>query len=806
MSTELISHPDKLLVTHLSEVAKIATNVLRGKSFNFFLNFNDEIIDVTGIIPDLMYLATSFHDLGKATSFFQAYIRNPEAEHDKRKNHALISALFVYFITEKHLEKYEFDTALKQLLSVFVYSAVKRHHGKLDNLSNEIILEPELQDLLREQVNSIDSGQITEIIEELLNDYKIGFAWTDFVDFIKNASYDEVFDDFSFDILDDKYREIDTKTRFALFYLHQLIYSTLLYADKNDVILKDSNTSIKQSDVVEKIDDFRDKNNFNNPKSEINKLKNDAFFESSAYLKKVFQKDKHIYSVTLPTGLGKTITAFMLADKLRKLTGFQNSKIIINIPFTSIIDQNFEVYADILNTYNTDILLKHHHLAEPVYKTNENTTDYYESKFLIETWQSDIVVTTFVQFLETILSCDKTKLMKFAHLANSVILLDEIQTIPYELWETIRETFKILGEKFNIYFILISATQPLIFTPGEDIIELIPDYKKYFHFFNRTKLIINAKKISFDSFKTTLTEYVIENPNKDVLVIVNTKNAARETFEFICDEIDTGNIETYFLTTLITPFERKEIINNGIKKDSTKQKIIVSTQLVEAGVDISVNTVFRQIAPFDSIIQAAGRANRYNEKTKISEVYIYDIEELRQISGKIYGSDLLLKTANVLKDFEVVEEKDYIQLIEKYFIEVRKQSDQTSNKLLTAIKELNFGQVDFELIENRKSESIFVQLNTDAKRVWDKYLDIYNTEGLSPWERKEKFSEIKSVFYDFVINVPIPWGESMINFDSEKINNFYLSDIDNPSKFYSYSEDNLSFNLGYNTNIETLCI
>lgn len=806
MSTELISHPDKLLVTHLSEVAKIATNVLRGKSFNFSLNFNDEIIDVTGIIPDLMYLAASFHDLGKATSFFQAYIRNPEAEHDKRKNHALISALFVYFITVKHLEKYEFDTTLKQLLSVFVYSAVKRHHGKLDNLSNEIILEPELQELLREQVNSIDSGQITEIIEELLNDYKIGFAWTDFVDFIKNASYDEVFDDFSFNILDDKYKEIDTKTRFALFYLHQLIYSTLLYADKNDVILKDSNTSIKQSYVIEKVDDFRDKNNFNNPESEINKLKNDAFFESSAYLKKAFQKDKHIYSVTLPTGLGKTITAFMLADKLRKLAGFKNSKIIINIPFTSIIDQNFEVYADILKTNDTNILLKHHHLADPIYKSNENTADYYESKFLIETWQSDIVVTTFVQLLETILSCDKTKLMKFVHLANSVILLDEIQTIPYELWETIRESFKILGEKFNIYFILISATQPLIFTPGKDIIELVPDYKKYFYFFNRTKLIINAKKNSFDSFKTTITEYVIENPNKDILVIVNTKNAARETFKFICDEIDTGNIETYFLTTLITPFERKEIINNRIKKNSAKQKVIISTQLVEAGVDISVNTVFRQIAPLDSIIQAAGRANRYNEKPEIAEVFVFDIEELRKISGKIYGFDLLLKTTNVLKGYESVEEKDYIQLIEKYFIEVRKQSDQTTNKLLTAIKELNFGQVDFELIENRKSESVFVQLNTKAKRIWKKYLEIHKNEDLTPWERKAKFSEIKSVFYDFVINVPIPWNETAINFDSEKINNFYVSYFENPSKFYSYSEDNLSLNLGYNTNIETLCI
>jgi len=236
-----------------------------------------------------------------------------------------------------------------------------------------------------------------------------------------------------------------------------------------------------------------------------------------------------------------------------------------------------------------------------------------------------------------------------------------------------------LGEKFNIYFILISATQPLIFTPNEDIVELVPDYKKYFHFFNRTKLIIKGK-ISFEDFKTEIVDYISNNPTKDVLVIVNTKKLARETFEFVCGEIDTENIETYFLTTFITPFERKIIIKL-IKQKSDKQKVIISTQLVEAGVDISVNTVFRQLSPIDSIIQAAGRANRYNEKPEIAEVFVYDIEEYRKSSNYVYGNDLLIKTENVLKDYQIVEEKDYIQLIERYFTEVRKQSDNTSKPL-----------------------------------------------------------------------------------------------------------------------------
>lgn len=805
MKGRLLSHPDKELLTHLSEVAKVAVKTVTDKSFDLSLSFEDEQVDISNLIPDLVYLSAAFHDLGKATSFFQKYIRNPQAGHDKRKSHALLSAVFVYFIVDKFLKSKNLNPDLSLLLSTFTFSAVKKHHGRLRNLSDEILIDDEWRELLHELVKNIDPIQVQELIGLQLIDYKLHIDWNEFVDFVEAEKYNIILEDFSFDILDAKYKEIDSSTRVTLYYIHQLIYSSLLFADKNEVIISKEQEIIEPADIIQKITEYRERNNFNQPTTEINKLKNSAFFESAENLEQVFDKSKHIYSVTLPTGLGKTITAYMLADKMRKLIGFKNSKIVINIPFTSIIDQNFEVYADILETENTGVILKHHHLAEPVYKTDENIADYYQSKFLIETWQSDTIVTTFVQLLETLLSCDKAKLMKFAHLANSVILLDEIQTIKYEYWETIRETFKILGKKFNIYFILISATQPLIFTPNEDIVELVPDYKKYFHFFNRTKLIISQKKISFDEFKTILATYIENNPQKDILTIVNTKKAALETFKFICNEIDTEEIDVYFLTTLITPYERKEIIKR-IKQKSQKKKVIISTQLVEAGVDISVNTIFRQISPLDSIIQAAGRSNRYNEKSGISEVYVYDIEDFRKVSNLIYGNDLLIKTENVLEGFEQIEEKDYIHLIERYFIEVRKQSDNTSQPLLNAIKSLDFALVDFEMIENMRTESIFIQLNVRAKEIWERYQNIYTKNDLMPWERDAEFSLIKSEFYDFVINVNVPWGELSINFDSEKIHNFYVSTLENPSKFYSYSNLDFEMNTGYNANMNIMVL
>ncbi len=792
---ELLSHPEKPLIKHLQEVAKVAVDSVKRKQLNLSFDFDGKNTDVSELVVDLVFLSAAFHDLGKGTGFFQCYIRNLGEAHDKRKSHALLSALFVYFISEKFLESKGLDREVGQLLSVFAFSAVKKHHGRLGNLSDEILIDDEWRELLPELVENIHSKEIEELINMLLLSYDLEINWNDFVKFITDESYNTAFEDFSFDILQDTYEDNSSETKISLFYIHQLIYSALLFADKNEVIIHDHLPVENQSDVLNKIAEFRNRKNFNHPKSEIDLLKNEAFYSSVTQLEKVFNKKQHIYSVTLPTGLGKTITAFNLADRIRKLAGFKNSKIVINIPFTSIIDQNFDVYSDILETTDTNILLKHHHLAEPVYKTNENVADFYQSKFLIETWQSDTIVTTFVQLLETLLACDKAKLMKFVHLANSVILLDEIQTIPYEYWETIRETFKILGEKFNIYFILISATQPLIFTPGKDIVELVADYKKYFHFFNRTKLILKGK-VSFEKFKTEIVNYINSNPNKDILIIVNTKKVARETFEFVCSEIDTENIETYFLTTLITPFERKNIIKL-IKQKSDKQKVIISTQLVEAGVDISVNTIFRQLSPIDSIIQAAGRANRYNEKPEISEVYVYDIEEYRKSSNFIYGNDLLMKTEIVLKDFQEVEEKDYIKLIERYFTEVRKQSDNTSQPLLASIKRLDFALVDFELIETRKTESVYIQLNERAREIWERYVKIHVNKELKPWEREAEFSSIKSEFYDFVINVPVQYDQNHIDFDAEQVFHFYVSEYENPSRNYNYSVEDYSQNVGY---------
>jgi CRISPR-associated endonuclease/helicase Cas3 len=791
---ELRSHPNKLLIDHLREVATIATRTVSEKGYHFMLTNNTEITQQ--MLTDLVWIAGAFHDLAKATSYFQAYIRNPEGIHNHLKNHAQLSSVFAYFVACQYCTEKLSDKFLKELIPTLVLIAVKRHHGRIENFEKELLFSDTDIENMSEQIQSIDLKAVELIISEMLAKFPVTVTWKEFKEYWNGNTFQQYLKDYRILTFKFNYPKIDQQSRYSLFNLFQVIYSVLMYADKNDVIFDVNNFGEKSIDITAKLNLFRERKGFNSAQTEIDQLKNEAYCATLGHLARVFNPKQHLYSITLPTGLGKTLTAYAVADKLRALSGNTDAKIVITIPFTSIIDQNFDVYQQVLETDSCDILLKHHHLAEPNYKdSSEQMYDFDKSQFLIETWQSETIVTTFVQFLESILSMDKSKMMKLSHLRNAVVLLDEIQTIPYKLWETIRESFKTLSETLNMYFVLISATQPLIFTPGEDIIELVPNYQNYFRFFNRTRLHYNADSVSFDSFIEIISKYISDKPEKDILVIMNTKKAARTCFEQMVN-LDLGDTDYYFLSTLITPYERKQIISK-IKEQKGNRKLIVSTQLIEAGVDISVDTIFRQFSPIDSIIQSAGRANRYYEKSVISDVFLYDIEEFQKATSLIYGSDLILKTKNVLKNFSVIEESDYLRLIECYFDEVRMQANETTSDLLNAILGLRFAEIDLKLIAETKSESVFIQLNEDAKNLWEQYVALYNLDGIMPWERKAMFAAFKSNFYDYVFNVPIPYGESKINFDSEQIYGFYLSRIDQPSGFYSFSLSDTKLNTGY---------
>ena len=792
---EIISHPGKPLIKHLAEVARYCAKTIGEKQLSLAIN--------TAVLKDLGFIQGAVHDIGKATENFQSYIKSAGKIVNRPKHHALISAYLAKQIATKYLSTTDLNEFDKTILPFFIFTSVKRHHGNILNFNFELETVRNKEEDLKILVNNFYDEEVQDILNELLLEIGLEYDWENFK-FYMNTLEDVFleFDDFSMEYLMDEFEELPDLKKAEYFYLHQLFFSSLLFSDKTDVKLGDNKLSRNKYFDFDAISNYREKMKFNHPTQKINQLKNQAYFESLENLSKNFKPNQHLYSLTLPTGLGKTITSLALAMKMKKILAKQNPRIIITIPFTSIIDQNYNVFDEIFTKPSSDILLKHHHLAEPKYKIEEDTVkenDVEKAQFLIETWQSEIVVTTFVQLLEGIFTNRKGKLLKMPNMMNAIIILDEIQQIKYELWELIRTVFKVLGKRYNCYFILMSATQPMIFEAQKEIQELIPNYQQYFNFFNRTKLINKTKeKISLEAFNQIVVDYHKKNPKKNILVILNTKEITQNCFSEIVKNISESAANLYFLSTSLTPFERKQIIQLIKEPKNKKPNIIISTQLIEAGVDISVQTVFRAMAPLDSIIQAAGRANRYAESPTPSEIYLYLIDELEKVSISLYGKLLMLKTMNVLREVDVIEEKNYLDIIEAYFKEIKNQSENITSKELGYLLKLKFEDLGkFNFIEYRKTESIYVQLNTKAKNIWNQYLAIYKNNALTIFEKREQFALIKADFYDYVVNVPVPWDAENIEFDSEAQMHFYLSLLENPSKCYTYKENDFRNNTGY---------
>ena len=315
--------------------------------------------------------------------------------------------------------------------------------------------------------------------------------------------------------------------------------------------------------------------------------------------------DNRIYSISLPTGLGKTFTSVSFALKLVSRMSKDNLpyKVVYCLPFTSIIDQNFtvleEVYQSVIRKKpDTSVLLKHHYLSDVFYKGKQEY-DIEKSSHLIGSWESSMVITTFVQFFHTLFGNINKPLIKFSSMQNTIVILDEIQSVPYKYWLLLNQILPEIASRLNMYFILVTATQPLIFNEEKgEIKELVAKKKEYFSLFNRTTIFPRvSQSLHIDDFCDEMLEMVRQNPDKDILIILNTIKSAKQVFNFLQEsEVDKNSNELIFLSTAVIPKHRRRRILS-ISEESTKRKIVVSTQLIEAGVDIDMDIVVRDIVP-----------------------------------------------------------------------------------------------------------------------------------------------------------------------------------------------------------------
>lgn len=327
-----------------------------------------------------------------------------------------------------------------------------------------------------------------------------------------------------------------------------------------------------------------------------------------------------LFSLTVPTGGGKTLTSMAFA--LDHAIEHELRRVIYVIPFTSIIEQNAKVFRDVFKELGDDIVLEHHSaFDDEKFKGREETKD--KLKLAMENWDSPIVVTTAVQFFESLFADRTSKCRKLHNITGSIIILDEAQMLPLKLLRPTMAAIDELAKNYQCSVVLCTATQPALLDSDEfyngfkNVREIAPNPKELYTRLDR----VTVQHIDIQTDEQ-LAEKI--NNNDQILVIVNNRRHAHALYELIgADE------SHYHLTTLMCAKHRKKVLENIRNKLKTgKPCKVISTSLIEAGVDVDFPMVMRAETGLDSVAQAAGRCNREGLNSKEeSKVLIFTSPE-----------------------------------------------------------------------------------------------------------------------------------------------------------------------------------
>ena len=717
-------------------------------SFEPTITFSIESKELQKLVEDIC----RYHDLGKYSEYFQTYLLTSNKVDSFLKAHARFGS---YTIFQKYLDK---DLSI----ALFLYFIVVNHHLNLDDLKNNEFSQ---------KIESENNGDYFS---------KQKLTMSRFLNVIKYELGDEHLDKF-IEIPDGKLfykiiKQLIKEPNIQNYFLINYLFSLLIEADKLDA--SDTKFYPKVTIPTYLVDNYRPLNitqlseNQKISKFSQNELRSYGRLRVNQYLERSDWQENKLFTLTAPTGLGKTLMALDFSLKLRekiRQTEDREAQIIYALPFINIIEQSVKVYQEVLGK-NAE-LLAHYQYADALEQTTKHETSNYNQKMMtLDTWQCDIVITTFVQFLQTLIGNRNKLLKKFNHYAGAIIILDEVQTIRLGQLPLIGASLFYLSKFLNARVILMTATKPKIYelanqeilkNEGEEAksIELLPDYQKIFKCFKRTKIVslINEKLENEEAFITSifLKKWT---KKKSCIIVCNTVNRSLNIYSLIFEQCNESINPIYYLSTNVIPARRQSIIDN-IKSDlvSGLKPILVSTQCVEAGVDLDFDMGFRDLGPMDSIIQVAGRINRNNNPDKeYSPLYIVNFGDCE----KVYDAVTQQQARLILeKNVEILED-NYLEVIDEYFSNVAgHKSFADSRNIFNAMKTLKYDSANpktdiavssFKVIDEKHATlSVFIEVDETATNAMEMFCKMIRKEIL-----QEDFSPYKKSFHQHIIAIP----------------------------------------------------
>lgn len=743
----LISHPDKLLATHVAEVREAALRIWKQHSTG---------LQKTHDLLQWIDAAVSMHDVGKGTQAFQAYIRNIEGFRGDRRRKAHTPFSFIAALGFGKMNKWGWKQSLAVGVSALGHhSSFKTYDKLVYNLRNY-----DWQEILVEQLEGIHWDDISAAVFDPGTNYRLSAPYS------TDSDIDELADWFEDDVIESSLHNLNLEDALLYRLQCQLVYSILLEADKAYLIISEEERAkyrttahhpIAPSIVAKFIDQASTKSALNAIRNKIRQQVDDAL---------QYQDFQPIQTMTLPTGAGKTLLAatWALTHRERLSTIDHTPPVIVVLPFLSIIEQTQWIYRRML--VDEGVLLSYHSLS---IRDHQDSEDPETAEFFLDTWHADVIITTFDQFLFALLDPSARSQMRFHQLADALIVIDEVQALPCILWDIVSKALEQLVKLGNSRILAMSATQTG-FLPKA--VELINEPSSIFDSLDRYEIILRQNEtISLDEFIDEVILRAKDWDNQRVLIVLNTRNSARA----VRDAIVAANYPVHFISADVTPKDRLATIEE-IK--SGEPCIVVSTQCIEAGVDIDMSLVIRDFAPLDSVIQVAGRCNRNADRPReVIELVRLVNERGKQFCSMIYDKILLQETSSILNNRPTINgansilEREVFQLSQQYFERLRNRKDLGARYTESFARWEEIPPIR-ELLRQQSNQQSFVVIDQDTTL----REDLERVAMIADrWERRRELRKLASRIAAISVSVYVQGDFDCDQFaDRDPTGNFWL--------------------------------
>jgi CRISPR-associated helicase Cas3/CRISPR-associated endonuclease Cas3-HD len=660
---EYKSHSEKLLQDHLSGVIE----KVKYRTANLSATLNLKLAEIAAL----------FHDVGKINPNFQEKLLTGKSY--GYSSHAYLSAYaFWCFCRQNQKKVLEWITRKEQCFSLLALLA--RHHGNLPNFE-EGILNSEETEKLAKFLEKNPSVPISEFLQE----FKTYKTFSEFLNEHESFTLD------TSSYLQEKFfkvRVLEPRQPLEFFLETQFCFACLLEADKRDAAdnqnykrenLRRSYFEQNFSPKIEaKLQEYAEKQD----KTSLDILRTAMRDEAVKTLREVLNEDKRVFALAAPTGAGKTLMLLALAKEI--FLKNPHLSVIYTLPFLSITEQVETICREIFddNVLRIDSRSENREIQNLQEKlddeqTDENVKKLIQESFTETTFDHPFIVTTFQQVFETLLSNRNAQLLRLPNFSKTIFLIDEIQALPYRLYTFFTALLDEFCRRFDSYAIISTATMPHFDFPSQETEgrKLFANYQKPIPLLDAPKFFgekvfnrYRVKQIKQENFQVKDLADLIIDCDESALVILNTIDDTKQLYDLLLTKY--GEEECLLLNTHFTLKDRRTKIWLCKRRLKKNQKIIlISTQLVEAGVDIDFPTVFRDFCPLPNLIQSAGRCNR-NGIYEFGDVFFF---VLRKENGKPCSELIYRNEAKNFLDFcrnelpESFTESELFEIQQKFF-------------------------------------------------------------------------------------------------------------------------------------------